>query len=198
MDAIEPLVPLCERDQLDSADRAVYDHVAEARGSMGNVFKALANAPNVLGSLASVGETLRFHGRLPDDLREAVVLTVARERGCIYEWTHHWHVAVHQGMAPDLLEHLRSRDAEAAPAPLGPALRLARILASSPDRAPRQLVRELRAELGADGIVELTTLIGYYRLLADAIEHLGVPLEAGVKAVPMPAAPSGPDGAGSA
>lgn len=186
-----PAVPLVERDEVDGDAAAVYDRVASTRGRMGNVFKALANSPGALDRVAAVGEFVRFESHLDDQLRELLILTVAAERSCIYEWTHHWHLAERVGVPADVLAAVGTDAADGLPDPVGPAVRIARSIARSGD-APADLVVAVGQQLGTEVLVEVVATVGYYTLLGGVINALGVPLEDDVEPVPLPDRRSGP------
>jgi alkylhydroperoxidase family enzyme len=180
-----PAVPLIEREDVVGEAAVTYDRVAATRGRMGNVFKALANSPGALDRVAALGEFVRFESGLGDELREALILTVAAERSCVYEWTHHWHLAERAGMSAERLAVMGTGAAEDEPAPIGPAVRLARSIARTGD-APAELVGDLRNRLGDRALVELVATVGYYTLLAGVINSLDVPLEEDVEPIELP------------
>ena len=124
-------VPLVERETVPAADLPAYDHVAKSRGAgrMPNVFKALANNPAVMDRVAAVGEYMRFQSKLDPQLRELAILTTAQEIRCAYEWTAHYTIAQKLGVPAKLLSSVGTPQIESEPAPLGPELRFARLVA---------------------------------------------------------------------
>jgi 4-carboxymuconolactone decarboxylase len=113
---------------------------------------------------------------LDDALREAVILTIAAEVSCLYEWTHHYPIALKAGCSPELLADIEaSRTGDEAP-PLGPALRLARALVE-PTPPAIELVREVQGHLGDRGLVDLVVTATYYGMVGRAMNALRVPLE---------------------
>jgi 4-carboxymuconolactone decarboxylase len=180
----EPLLPPIEAIDLTPSDVIRYEKVAVRRGSVPNVFKTLAHSPVTMEVVAKLGEHLRFEYSLDDELREAVILAIARDTLCEYEWTHHWLLARRRDTDPGLLHALANGVADQLPAPLGTAVRVARRLAgaATPESAD---VEALRDKLGPSGLVDLLVLIGYYRLLAGTLNTLGVPLEDGLERVPF-------------
>ena len=151
------------------AARAIFDHVLTTRklGFLPNMFAIMGRSPGALEAVAAVGEHVRFHSALDADLREMVICEVSAILGNKYEWRHHI------GKVP---ERLRARVGSAAiedePAPTGPALRFARLLAAG-EPAPDELVDSLKEILGDDGLIDLTIMVGYYQLLATFCATLG-------------------------
>jgi 4-carboxymuconolactone decarboxylase len=179
-------VPFVERDDLPEAARPAYDHVAQSRGAakMPNVFKAIANSPAVLERLAAMGELVRFQTNLDPVLRELIILTTAQESHSPYEWTQHWGMARKLGASPDLLKAIGTAEIERETAPVGPALRFARLVARG-EEVDDNTFEVLRKSLGNSGMVELTALVGYYGMLARMLNVLRVPLDAGIEVVPF-------------
>jgi 4-carboxymuconolactone decarboxylase len=97
-----------------------------------------------------------------------------------FEWRHHIH------KVPDAHRPLVGSAAiEELPAPTGPALRFARLLAAG-KTVPDDLVDGLRESLGDDGLIDLTVMVGYYQLLATFCTTLGIEVEDEMPPVPMP------------
>lgn len=174
----EARVPLPQPADVGTEARAIFEHVMQSRGVdfMPNVFSSIGNSPSALQAVASVGEHLRFHTDFDDKLRELLILTVAQESRCAYEWTHHVHIAERLGVDAATIASIGGPDAEAQPAPTGAALRYARLVAQN-EPVDDATAATLREAFGDQGFVDLTVLVGYYSMLARIINTLQVPLE---------------------
>lgn len=171
-------LPLLSLDDMPEEARAAYAAVAESRGGrMLNLFRALANAPAAMETVAALGGYLRYRGTLDDALRELAILTVARETGATYEWTQHWPIAKRAGIAPEVLEEVRSRTLEQVDTPQGRALLFVR-LACNNEAVSDTLLEAVRQDFGNKGLVELTILAGYYGMLARFLRIMQVPNDA--------------------
>jgi alkylhydroperoxidase family enzyme len=107
-------LPLLDRDDLTEGDRAVFDRLQASRGiPTGNIWRALANAPNLLDRILSLADELRHGVAIDKTYREIAVLMVGLVSGSQYEFDHHWNAAVKAGLAKDKLEQLA--DFEASP-----------------------------------------------------------------------------------
>jgi len=171
-------IPLLDLDDMPESARAAYAAVAESRGGrMLNLFRAMANAPEAMETVAALGGYLRYRGTLDNALRELAILTVARETGATYEWSQHWPIAEKAGVAPAALEKVRSRALEQDDTPQGRALLFVR-LACNNEAVSDTLLETLRADFGNEGLVELTILAGYYGMLARFLRIMQVPNDA--------------------
>jgi alkylhydroperoxidase family enzyme len=161
---------------------AIFDHVLTTRklGWLPNMFAVMGKSPKALEAVAMVGEHVRFNSNLDEDLREMVICEVSAILGNKYEWRHHIH------KVPERLRPMIGSAAiEDEPAPTGPALRFARLLAAG-ETASDELVDSLKQTMGEDGLIDLTVMVGYYQLLATFCAVLGVEVEEAMPHVPMP------------
>jgi alkylhydroperoxidase family enzyme len=185
-------VPLVEPEDLaNEEERAIYNHVAKARGGrQGTIFKVLANSPGALQRAAAIGEWMR-ESTLKRSVQELAVLTTAHELHCQYEWNGHYGFAKRLGerigYPAELLEVTGTRKAEEFAAPFGPVARFARLVARGDEVDDATFAATKDAVGGDRGIVELVVLVGYYALLARVVSTLHVPSEGPREPAPMPA-----------
>ena len=177
-------VPLPQPADVDAEARGIFEHVMKSRGVdfMPNVFSSIGNSPGALKAAAALGEHIRFNTEIDDQLREQLILTVAQECHCAYEWTHHVHIAEKLGVSAETIAAIGGPGAESQPSPAGPALRYARLVALN-EPVDDATVATLREAYGDKGFVDLTVLAGYYSMLARVINTFEVPLE--VEPVPF-------------
>jgi 4-carboxymuconolactone decarboxylase len=100
-------VPLLGRNDLPAADQAVYDRLQASRGvPTGNIWRALANAPNLLDRILSLADELRHGITIDKRFRELGVLMVGHVAQSAYEFDHHWNAALKAGISRDKLQAL--------------------------------------------------------------------------------------------
>ena len=103
-------------DQLAGEDKAVFDRMAsvrahaEGRAGLVEVYVRMFNNPVLARSVGALGEQLRFHGTLPDDVRELAILRFATHQGSGYEWSHHQRPAELAGVSAEALAELAAVD----------------------------------------------------------------------------------------
>lgn len=145
-----------------------------ADGTLHGPFDAMLRAPGSGSALAALGAALRYAGTLPDRVRELVVLAVAAHHRSAFEWHAHAPIAAALGLrtgpppGSDVAEEQAALDA-------------ATELLHTGDLSDATWARTVDA-LGEAGTVELTTLVGYYALLAMQLRVLRVPLPDGAAA----------------
>ena len=150
-------LPLLDRAALDEATAAVFDAIASGpRGRVSPPYQALLRSPALAGRIQSLGAFLRFESAFPDSLREFAILITARAWNCAYEWHAHYPIAVAAGRRPDFAE--ADADAELV-------YDFSTELQETRRVSDAQYGRAL-ARFGEHGVVELTTINGYYAMFA--------------------------------
>jgi 4-carboxymuconolactone decarboxylase len=149
------------------------------RGSLIGPFAVLVRSPDLMDRVQRLGERIRFGSPLSDRLREwAVVVTAARWRQP-YEWSVHAPLAVEAGIGQELVDALaagqKPEDMKPDEAVVYDFCRQLNLEGSVSDA----MFADASALLGETGVVELTTLVGYYVLLAMVLNVAGTPAKAG-------------------
>lgn len=179
-------VPYQDRENLPESARPIYDRIAETRAAaepdapMPNSFRALLNSPQAAEAVGALGEYLRFNTSLDPVTREIAIISVARQTGSDYEWAHHEPIARRAGVPDAVIEAIRTdRAPMGVPAKMGIFAQAARELVRDGSLTDRtyQGVEHL---LGPQGTVDLVVLIGYYAMLATALNALGIEMEPGL------------------
>lgn len=159
----------------------VLAEIAASRGAVPNLFRAMATSPELTGAVGRLGGHVRFSSSLEADELELVILTVARELGCTYEWTHHLAAAAKAGLTEeDARRALDQPEGERLPIMLESARTLARGQDLDEDHVTR-----LRSAIGDRGAVDLIVSVGYYQLIGRFLNAMAVPLEDGVTPAPF-------------
>lgn len=169
-----------EREDCPEEYLAAWDEILRTRGMdvMPNVFSLLANSPGAMSVVTPVGAHVRYNTDFDNLLRELVILTVAQELNCEYEWKHHWRVAEKAGATDELLKKIGTVEIESEPNSIGIAVRYARMLTNN-ENIDDNLVETLKESFGVTGFVDLTIMIGYYGMLARFINTAIIPVESG-------------------
>jgi 4-carboxymuconolactone decarboxylase len=151
-----------------------------------NIFTTMAHHGRALKHVFALGGTFLVAGNLPDRERELIILRVARNTGCEYEYAQHVSIGERAGLTRAEIESIVRDDGDWAPA----------------DQVEHDLVDELCADdcvtdatwaRLAEGhdereLVELVLVAGYYRMLAGFLNSAGVQLDPGLAGWPSGAA----------
>jgi 4-carboxymuconolactone decarboxylase len=122
----------------------------------------LLQCPRLLNLIEPLGSELRFHGRLDPRVREIVICAVARHTSNQFEWNVHASLAFDAGVSrASISSVLEGRIHVASPQDERIALEFTESLTCS-SYVSDSLFGQAKAIFGDEGIIELTTLIGYF------------------------------------
>lgn len=186
-----PRIPLPTREELDPAQREVWDRVvAGPRGTVIGPLRAAIHNPELAGRWSALGEALRFGTSLPKRLSELAICVTGRRWSSQIEWWVHARVAAEAGIAPAILDAIRTgRPPAFADAQEALIYDFARELQQA-GRVPDATYAAARDAFGVKGVVELTALIGYYTMVSMTLNAHGIPLPDG-EAEPLTAPETG-------
>jgi 4-carboxymuconolactone decarboxylase len=165
-----PRIPeITERNALPEDQRPIFDAIAESRGRVGFPFSLLLHSPELAGRIAHLGAYLRFESSLEPVLREIAILTSARESDCNFEWAAHVRIGGQAGVREEVIEVIRERaPVDGLPEEEQIIIRYGRELLGK-NRVSDETFQAAKERFGEPALVELTSLLGYYRMIACAL-----------------------------
>jgi 4-carboxymuconolactone decarboxylase len=149
-----------------------------------NIFSTLAGHPDLFKAWLPFGGALLTGSSLTDRDREIVILRVAVDCSCDYEWGQHVKIAEYIGMSREDID----RVLEGAEAPGWTAHESALVRAVDELKATNLITDPTWATLAETydetKLIEVTFLAGHYMMLAGALNSFGVQLDDGLEALP--------------
>jgi AhpD family alkylhydroperoxidase len=131
--------------------------------------------PELGAAFDAVGAAVRFGLTLPPRPRELAILAVAHHYRCPFELYAHRRIAGAAGLSADEIERVARGDEPPLESELDrAALATARRLLAAGDLDDDEYDRAVTA-LGEDGLFELSSLVGWYGLLALQLNVFRVP-----------------------
>ena len=147
---------------------------AAAGGRPPNIFTTLARHSRLFRRWLRFAGALMPGGLLPPEDTELVILRVAHNCGCDYEWRHHERLAQVAGLSAEEVERARQGDDAAGWSGrqrllirAADELHSARVLSD-------ELWSELRPLMSDAELIELCMLVGHYEMLAMTLNALHV------------------------
>lgn len=171
---MQRLAPI-DAANLTEHQQQVYDRIAGGpRGGVRGPFAVLLHSPGVADPVQALGAHLRYGGVLPGRLRELAILTTARHWTAHYEWHAHALIAAKEGLDPAIIEAIAARRAPEFSTP-----EEATVYAFCRDvldhgRAGDAAYAEALGVFGAEGVVELVAVAGYYSLISMILNTFDV------------------------
>jgi alkylhydroperoxidase family enzyme len=171
----EPRVAPGDRAQLGWRNFVVTRVLAAATdGRPPNIFTTLGRHRRLFRRWLRFAAALMPGGQLPRIDSELVILRVAHNCECDYEWQHHERLGRLAGLSAPEVERVRQGpDTEGWTRRQVLLLRAADALHRQRD-VPDDLWASLRAELSDTDLIELCLLVGHYEMLAMTLNALRV------------------------
>lgn len=165
---------IATKDQVPPDKQHIYDAIAQSRGGVRGPFAVLLNSPEVAGRAAHLGTYIRFESVLPPQVRELAIITTSRESDCDYEWSAHVVLARKAGVREEAIQAVaHRRDLSGLTREEAIVVRYGRELLRE-HRVSAATFQTARDWLGEQGVTELTATMGYYAMLACALNAFEV------------------------
>lgn len=164
-------VPAATQESVPPQLRDAFDEVVKSRGGVPRTGpgSVMINSPEALRRASHLSDYLRRESTLPPNIQELAMLVTARGLDCQYIWNAHAASGKKAGLSPELVEALREKK------PL-PHLRREEetVIRYGQEffqthRVSRGTFQTALEQLGAQGLTELTMLMGYYGMLAFCV-----------------------------
>ena len=146
---------ITSKKDISNEHHGIFDSIASSRGRISGPFSVLLHSPEVAGRAAHLGAYIRFESLLKDDDREVAIITAAREMNCNYEWAAHVPIAMEAGITQEVVDVINEK------------------------KVDQETFEQAVSKYGEQGVTELTATIGYYGMLACALNVFEVTPESG-------------------
>ena len=177
-----PRIGPASRESVPQDQVAAFDRFVDQRGDVPvtGPLAVMLQAPEMLARGEHLRAYLRDDGSsLPADIRELAMIVTARENDCQFIWNAHAAAARRAGLADALVDNLRDKK------PLeGLSAQESSVVENGREyfrtrRVSQAIFDEALEQFGVRGLAELTTLMGYYAMLAFNINAFEMLPEAG-------------------
>ena len=162
------LPSITSKDQVAPKDHAIVDGIVQSRGALQGPFTMFLHCPELGGRLAHLGAFVRFEGSLDMRVRVLAAMTAAREFEAMYVWGAQTGGARRQGVPEATITAIRENHSRGVPPEDAQIIDFTRQLLRQ-HRVDDALFKAMQARFGNDELVQLTTAIGYYSLLAMTV-----------------------------
>ena len=145
-------------------------------GTPPNLYRALANHPNIVAAWTEFANTLRNGSRTPRPLRELVILRGAQLSASEYEWAQHLKMARKAGVREAQIGALADwRVSPEFDTREKAALAIAEAVTQG--RVSDEVYQEAQRHFDHHDYVELAVTAGFYAMVARTLDALAIELE---------------------
>ena len=175
----EPRIRPGNRRQIGPVNAAIVWLLGRATGGRPpHIFTTLARHRGLFRRWLWFAGALMPGGKLPRRDSELVILRVAHNTDCAYEWGHHERLGQRAGLSAEEVERVRSGPEAAGWSPRQRLLLRAADEMHAEGEIGDELWASLAVELDERLMIELCMLIGHYEMLAMTLKSLRVQPEA--------------------
>ena len=185
-DRLRPIPP---EDWTDAQRAAAQDIINGPRGALYGPFVPLLRSPELMGYAQKLGEYLRYRSAIGVRLSELAILVTAREWDQQVEWAIHAPIAQQVGVPPDVIDAIARRERPAALLVDEAVVYDFCIELHRHKRVSDRVYDDALALFGEQGVVELTTLVGYFVMVSWLMNVARTPAQAGAQGMPLDAFP---------
>ena len=170
-------ISLPKLSDFNDSQRLVYEEIKASRqGTVLDVYLMLLHSPKLADLTQQLGKFLRYETSLSPIVSELVILVIAKHWKSDYEWHFHSQDALRYGLDPKIISAIKAGNK--------PKFKhkdqMVSYVYSNELLINRQVddkTYNLAFDIfGENGIMELTSLIGFYSMLAMTLNEHKVPL----------------------
>ncbi len=176
MSGQSPRLPLLEREQASPELHPLFDALLRDRGVVPNMFKTVAQSPELVLGFAAFLKPLLRDGALPGAYKELVSTLVARRLDCDYCATAHTISAIQKGATREQIEALDDYEHGPFSAAEKVGFRIADRLHESPHGIDDALYAEARRHFSEKQFIELAAVAAAFEFFPRFVSALRIPV----------------------
>lgn len=170
-------VRLIEGNQAPQEVQEIFKQVEGKGARVLNLYRAIANSPNVLRNFMRLGISLLSWTKLSPKLRELAILRVASLSGSEYEWTQHVPIAQGAGVSLEQIDAIGNwKESDCFDDEERAVLQYTDEVARN-IKVKNKTFKALQRHLSEQELVELTLSVGYWGMVARVLVSLQVEIE---------------------
>ena len=170
-------VRLLHKEEVAPEVREMFQKMEDKGFPILNLYRVMAHCPQLGRSFLRLGNSILFKGTVPHDLRELAILRVGHINQAKYEWTQHVTIALRAGVSKKQIDALPDWENSGNFTVQERAVLRYTDEVTKDIRVKDDTFAAVRSFLNEEGVVELTTTIGYYGMICRILEALQVELE---------------------
>ena len=167
--------PVADKSEVAPEHHGTADEVIKTFGAIRGPHSILLLHPSLDGKVLAVGNHFRNEGLVKSPDRELATITAARERDCLYVWSAQVGAARRGGVREEAITAIRDKKAPAGLTADEAAIVTYVQQLFRTNRVQQAAFDALHDKYGTQWLIELTTLVGYYGMLAGVVNSFELP-----------------------
>jgi 4-carboxymuconolactone decarboxylase len=177
--------PISDRAQVAEQYQHVVDSVLEVFGALRGPHSLLLHDPALDEPVLALGNYFRYESIVKSPLRELAIITAAREKDCLYVWAAQVAAGRRAGLREEAIETVRDRRDPAGLEPDEAAIVIYVQQLFRRNRVEQSAFDALMERYGVQWLLEMTTVVGYYGMLASVVNSFELPTPDGGDILPV-------------
>jgi 4-carboxymuconolactone decarboxylase len=168
------ITPVSDKSQVPAEHAAVVDAVLETFGGIRGPHSILLHSPAMDKSALELGNYFRYDGVCKSPEKELAIITGAREKDCRYVWAAQVAAGRRNGLREEAIDAVKHRrDASELEPHEAEIVTYVRQLFRD-NRVDQATFDSLLNRYGQQWLIEMTTVVGYYGMLAGVVNAFEV------------------------
>jgi 4-carboxymuconolactone decarboxylase len=173
------ITPISDRSQVPAEYQHVADDVLKVFGAFRGPHSILLHAPAADEKVLALGNYFRYDSLVKSPLKELAIITGVREKDCLYVWSAQVTAGRNAGLREEAIEAVRHRrDVSGLEPDEAAIITYVRQLVQN-NRVEQPAFDALKDRFGVPWLIEMTTVVGYYGMLAGVANSFELPTPEG-------------------
>ena len=169
------ITPVADKSEVPPEHQEGVDKVLEVFGSIRGPHSILLHSPALDAPALALGNYFRYDSVVKSPDKELAIITAAREKDCLYVWAAQVAAGRRAGMREEAIAAVRDKaDTSNLSADEEAIINYVRQLFRT-NRVDQQTFDALKDRYGAQWLIEMTTVAGYYGMLAGVVNAFELP-----------------------
>ena len=179
------VAPIADRSEVAHEFQEVVDGVLATFGSIRGPHSIMLHSPQLEEPVLALGNFFRNDSAVKSPERELAVITAAREKDCLFVWAAQVANGRRVGVREEAIACVRDRSDASKLDPDEAAIVSYVQQLFRKNRVDEATFDALKDRFGVHWLVEMTTLVGYYGMLAGVVNAVELPAPADSDQLPV-------------
>jgi 4-carboxymuconolactone decarboxylase len=179
------VTPVSDKSEVAPEYQHVVDSVLEVFGAIRGPHSILLHTPKLDEHALALGNFFRYSSVVQSPEKELAIITAAREKDCLYVWAAQVAAGRRGGLREEAIAAVRDRgDTAGLDSDEAAIIDYVRQLFRA-NRVDQPAFDALKDRYGVEWLIEMTTVVGYYGMLAGVVNSFELPSPEGGDVLPV-------------
>jgi 4-carboxymuconolactone decarboxylase len=179
------VTPVSDKSEVAPEHQHVVDGVLEVFGAIRGPHSILLHSPRLDEHALALGNYFRYSSVVKSPEKELAIIAAAREKDCLYVWAAQVAAGRRGGLREEAIAAVRDRRETAGlESDEAAIIDYVRQLFQA-NRVDQPAFDALKDRYGVEWLIEMTTVVGYYGMLAGVVNSFELPPPEGGDVLPV-------------